>query len=149
MQLQYVDAVRFGDLPAFLRIEAATQGWWNPTLDRGAGALLHFAADHGRLDMVKFLVEQRNVAVNQRCKSTGWTPLHRCAYVAHYRNGNFIELFDYLLVCGADPSLKTWAKDGKPESGVLDLVVNKVLYINDCAVQYTVSKLTKHAFIIT
>ncbi|PRW61553.1 Malonyl- -acyl carrier mitochondrial [Chlorella sorokiniana] len=54
--LQYVDALRFGDLERFRRIEAATQGWYWPELDRGAGAALHFACDHGQLEAVRFLV---------------------------------------------------------------------------------------------
>lgn len=125
--LQYVDAIRFGDLPAFLKIESACQAWWSPTLDRGAGPLLHFAVDHGQLSMVKFLVEQRGVFVNQRCNnSTGWTPLHRCAYVAHYRNAPHMDVFEYLLAHGADPALKTYAADGKPASSILDLAVHKV-----------------------
>jgi Ankyrin repeats (many copies) len=125
--MQYVDAIRFGDLPAFLQIESACQAWWHPTLDRGAGALLHFAVDHGQLSMVKFLVEQKNVPVNQRCNNrTGWTPLHRCAHVAHYRNAPHMEVFEYLLASGADPALKTFAADGKPASSIVDLAVNKV-----------------------
>lgn len=54
--LQYCDAIRFGDLPRFLEIEAACAEWYFPTLDRGAGALLHIAADHGQLAAAKFLV---------------------------------------------------------------------------------------------
>ena len=45
---QYVDAVRHGDLPQFLEIEQHTSDWWFPTLDRGAGAALHIACDHGQ-----------------------------------------------------------------------------------------------------
>ena len=90
-------------------------------MDRGAGALLHFAVDHGRLAMVRFLVEQRGVAVNQRVAGTGATPLHRCAAVAHYKHASFMEIFDYLLAAGADPGLRT--HDG---AGVLDLTVEKV-----------------------
>ena len=46
---QYVDAVRRGDLTEFKTIEAETADWWFPTLDRGAGAALHIAADHGQV----------------------------------------------------------------------------------------------------
>jgi hypothetical protein len=46
---QYVDAVRCGDLTEFKTIEAETADWWFPTLDRGAGAALHIAADHGQV----------------------------------------------------------------------------------------------------
>ena len=43
-----MDALRLGDLGAFRRIEADSGDWWHPLLDRGAGAALHFAADHGQ-----------------------------------------------------------------------------------------------------
>ena len=123
-----MDAVRFGDLPRFLRIEAATQGWWFPTLDRGAGALLHFAVDHGQLEMVKFLVERRGVEVNQRDAARGWTPLHRCARVAHYHHAPFLGTFEYLLSAGADPEIVTFQSGGGVGAGcgVLDLAVKKV-----------------------
>jgi len=110
--VQYVDAVRFGDLSHLLKIEAACREWWFPTLDRGAGALLHFAVDHGRLNMVKFLIEQRGVEVNQRDITRGWTPLHRCGRVAHYRHAQFLETFEYLLSKGADPELVTYEGAG-------------------------------------
>ena len=45
---QYVDALRLGDLGAFCRIEEESGDWWHPLLDRGAGAAMHFAADHGQ-----------------------------------------------------------------------------------------------------
>ena len=53
---QYVDALRLGDLRRFRQLEAACEGWYFPGLDRGAGAALHFAVDHGRLEAAKFLV---------------------------------------------------------------------------------------------
>lgn len=129
LRMQYVDAVRFEDFEAFARIESAAQGWWFPTLDRGAGALLHFAVDHGRLSMVKFLVEKRSVEINQRDRSTGWTPLHRCAYVIHYRHAPHFEIFEYLLSRGADPNLLTYGDNARSgENGglrAIDLVVKK------------------------
>ena len=45
---QYVDALRLGNLAAFLEVEAESGDWWHPLLDRGAGAALHFAVDHGQ-----------------------------------------------------------------------------------------------------
>lgn len=128
--IQYVDAIRFGDLTSFLRIEAACKAWWTPTMDRGAGALLHFAVEHGRLQLVKFLLEERGVPVNQRCIRTGWTPLHRCAHVAHYRHAPFLEIFEHLLRAGADASFKTYAIGGTPAASILDLVVKKARIIN-------------------
>lgn len=47
--VQYVDALRTGDVRRFEAVEAACHGWWFPGLDRGAGAALHFAVDHGQV----------------------------------------------------------------------------------------------------
>ena len=60
---QYIDALRLGDLARFRRLEAACQGWYTPSLDRGAGAALHFAVDHGRLEAVKYLVGRKTGSV--------------------------------------------------------------------------------------
>ena len=98
-------------------------------MDRGAGALLHFAVDHGQFDMVKFLIDQRGVPVNQRCRATGWTPLHRCAFIAHYKHAPFLQIFEYLLSHGADPELKTLGDRHRPQPATaLDLAVNKVRF---------------------
>lgn len=128
LPVQYVDTIRFGDLPRFRRLEAACQGWWFPTLDRGAGALLHFAADHGQVAAARLLLDRRGAEVNQRDAGTGWTPLHRCARVAHYRHGPFLELFELLLQAGADPDLRTFPpRDGSGAGAtVLELAVHKV-----------------------
>lgn len=114
----------------FKRIQEISKDWWFPTLDRGAGALLHFAVDHGRLNMVQLLIEEEGVPVNQRSHNGGWTPLHRCAQVVHYTHAPFMEIFEYLLQHGADPDLLTY--DDEDDSmyetpcSVLDLVVKKV-----------------------
>lgn len=47
--MQYVDALRLGDMARFKDIEAESQDWWFASLDRGAGAALHFATDHGQV----------------------------------------------------------------------------------------------------
>lgn len=47
--MQYVDALRLGDVARFKSIEAESGDWWFASLDRGAGAALHFAADHGQV----------------------------------------------------------------------------------------------------
>lgn len=47
--LQYIDALRFGDIGKFQAIEKKAEGWYFPTLDRGQGATLHFACDHGQV----------------------------------------------------------------------------------------------------
>jgi len=77
--------------------------------------------------MVKFLVEKRGVEVNQRDMSRGWTPLHRCARVAHYRHAPFLQIFEYLLSVGGDPSLITFSENGCVGAGcgVVELAVNK------------------------
>ena len=80
---QYIDAIRLDDLPRFRKLEQECREWWFPTLDRGAGAALHCAADHGRLEAARYLLEARGVEVNQRDIRRGWTPLMRCARVAH------------------------------------------------------------------
>ena len=46
---QYIDALRFGNLERFKDIEEEAGDWWFPTLDRGAGAALHFAAESGQV----------------------------------------------------------------------------------------------------
>lgn len=102
---EYCDAIRFGDLMHFQEIEAACKEWYFPTLDRGAGALLHIAADHGQLAAAKFLVERRGVDVNQQDRAHGWTPLMRAARVAHYKDRQRMEVFEYLLQKGADASI--------------------------------------------
>lgn len=117
---EYADAARFGDLGRLRAIEAACAGWWHPTLDRGAGALLHIAADHGQLALARHLVEVRRVPVNQRDAISGWTPLHRAARVAHYRHAPCMATFEYLLSAGADAALLT--RDGR---SVIDLAVER------------------------
>lgn len=50
--MQYVDALRLGDIELFKEIEEESGDWWFATLDRGAGALLHFAAEHGQVTLL-------------------------------------------------------------------------------------------------
>ena len=47
--VQYIDALRLGHLDHFEEIEEDSGDWWSPTMDRGAGAALHFAAEHGQV----------------------------------------------------------------------------------------------------
>lgn len=123
--------MRHGTLEEFKRIQDLTKEWWFPTLDRGAGALLHFAVDHGRLDMIKYLIEEIRVPVNQLSLNNGWTPLHRCARLVHYTHAPFFDIFEYLLAWGADPAIKTQASKDDDDSAdekdctALDLVVEK------------------------
>ena len=50
--MQYVDALRLGNLRKFLEVEETSGDWWHERLDRGAGAALHFAVDHGQVPML-------------------------------------------------------------------------------------------------
>ncbi|CAL5218505.1 g192 [Coccomyxa viridis] len=102
---QYVDALRLGNIQQFKEIEEASGDWWSPNMDRGAGACLHFAADHGQLHCVKFLVEQRDVEINQLDHRAGWTPLMRVAHMAHHTELPYLATFEYLLQQGADASI--------------------------------------------
>ena len=85
-----------------------------------------------QLACVKFLVEARNAQVNQQTAKSGWTPLHHCARMAHYRHAPYLQIFQYLLEQGADPRLCTWLPDpqAKTRTGQqslpLDMAVNKV-----------------------
>ena len=53
-------------------------------------------------DMLHHIVRNCPCAVNQK-DSRGFTPLHRAAYLAQY--DGYLELYEYLLSEGADPSL--------------------------------------------
>jgi hypothetical protein len=44
-----------------------------------------------QLEVVRFLVEQRGVEINQQAIKTGWTPLMRCAQMAHYTNQPYMQ----------------------------------------------------------
>lgn len=73
------------------------------TQDNGAGAPAHFATTYRQLDMLHHLLNN-GALVNQR-DSKGFTPLHRAAYLAHY--DGYLELYEYLLSRGADPSVRS------------------------------------------
>ncbi len=62
-----------------------------------------------QLEAARFLLEERQVHVNQLDAKWGWTPLHRAARVAHSGHAQGMMLFDLLLQPGADASLKTVA----------------------------------------
>ena len=58
--------------------------------------LLHYAAEHGHLDIVRFLVEECNADIHARCTS-GQTPLHQTGT---------LQVAEYLISKhGADPNL--------------------------------------------
>lgn len=54
---------------------------------------------------VKFLVEQRNVEINQKDHRRGWTPLMRVAHMAHHTELPYLAVFEYLLQQGADAGI--------------------------------------------
>ena len=58
-----------------------------------------------QLHCVKFLVEQRNVEINQLDHRAGWTPLMRVAHMAHHTELPYLATFEYLLQQGADASI--------------------------------------------
>ncbi|KAK9861407.1 hypothetical protein WJX84_003615 [Apatococcus fuscideae] len=125
-------SLRLGNLELFKAIEKESTSWWSTQLDRGAGTVLHIAAEHGQLECVKFLVEQRGAHVNQQDYKQGWTPLHRCARMAHHRHAHFLHIFQYLLNHGANADLMTFhgfedLAQGTmdPPLSVMDVAVSK------------------------
>lgn len=62
--------------------------------------LLNNAAEHGNLEGVKYLIEEKGVPLDQQTGYSGWTPLHSAACGGH------IEVVRYLLSRGADPYKK-------------------------------------------
>ncbi|KAK9808893.1 hypothetical protein WJX72_005921 [[Myrmecia] bisecta] len=114
---EYIDPLRLGDLELFKLVEAGSAAWWSVDMDRGAGAALHFAVDHGQLACVRFLVEERAAPVNQQDCRRGWTPLLRCARMVHHTNAPYLQIFEYLLQQGADPNLLAQAGAIEPGTG--------------------------------
>ena len=45
-----------------------------------------------QIKAVKFLVEKRGVEINQQDRSRGWTPLMRCAQMAHYTHEPYLQV---------------------------------------------------------
>lgn len=74
------------------------------TQDNGAGAPIHFAVTYKQLDMVHHILRNVPECVNQR-DDKGFTPLHRAAYLAQYEG--YLEIYEYLLSEGADPTIRT------------------------------------------
>lgn len=57
-------------------------------------------------------MEERGAPVNQRDTGRGWTPLHRCARMAHHTHAPYLAIFEYLLQAGADAGILTDPADG-------------------------------------
>jgi hypothetical protein len=88
------DTIRQGDLNRVVAlIEADRERLHMTTV---FGAWLHFAAIHGKLEIVKYLVEQ-GLDVNTRSESgsSGYTAINAAASKGH------LEVVRYLLSCGA------------------------------------------------
>ncbi|PNW86481.1 hypothetical protein CHLRE_02g088250v5 [Chlamydomonas reinhardtii] len=95
----FYSAVRLGDPEMLARI--MTVDPYFVTQDNGAGAPIHFAVTYRQLDMVHHLLNL-GAHVNQR-DPRGLTPLHRAAHLAHL--DGYLELYEYLLSRGADPTI--------------------------------------------
>jgi ankyrin repeat protein len=88
------DTIRQGDLNRVVAlIEADRERLHMTTV---FGTWLHFAASHGKLEIVKYLVSQ-GLDVNARSESgsSGYTPINAAASKGH------LEVVRYLLSCGA------------------------------------------------
>eukprot|EP00890_Picochlorum_soloecismus_P003879 jgi/Picsp_1/4492/NSC_06713-R1_malonyl :acp acyltransferase len=99
--IAFYSAVRLGDPEQLAKVMDADP--YFITQDNGAGAPVHFATTYKQLDMLHHLLNN-GAEINQRDEK-GFTPLHRAAYLAHY--DGYMEIYEYLLSRGADPSLLT------------------------------------------
>ena len=99
--IAFYSAIRLGDPEQLAKVMESDP--YFITQDNGAGAPVHFATTYKQLDMLHHLLNN-GAEINQRDEK-GFTPLHRAAYLAHY--DGYLEIYEYLLSRGADPSLKT------------------------------------------
>jgi len=97
----FYSCVRLGD-PEQLQLIMDMDPYYI-TQDNGAGAPIHFATTYKQLDMLHHLI-RKGAEVNQR-DDKGFTALHRAAYLAQYEG--YLQIYEYLLSEGADPSIKT------------------------------------------
>lgn len=97
----FYSCVRLGD-PEQLTMIMETDPYYF-SQDNGAGAPIHFATTYKQLDMLHHLI-RNGAPVNQR-DDKGFTALHRAAYLAQYEG--YLEIYEYLLAEGADPSVKS------------------------------------------
>ncbi|GLC48733.1 hypothetical protein PLESTB_000131000 [Pleodorina starrii] len=107
----FYSAVRMGDPELLARIIQVDP--YFVTQDNGAGAPIHFAVTYRQLDMVHHLLNL-GASVNQR-DPKGFTPLHRAAHLAHL--DGYLEMYEYLLSRGADPSIESEDYDPYLEPG--------------------------------
>ncbi|KAI3426449.1 hypothetical protein D9Q98_008816 [Chlorella vulgaris] len=101
LPINFYSAVRMGDPEQLAKIMETDP--YFITQDNGAGAPIHFATTYRQLDMIHHLLNN-GAEINQR-DDKGFTALHRAAYLAHY--DGYLEIYEYLLSRGADPTLRT------------------------------------------
>jgi len=97
----FYSCIRLGDPEQLAKIMDNDPYFW--TQDNGAGAPVHFATTYKQLDMLHHILNNGG-EVNQRDKK-GFTALHRAAYLAHFEG--YLEIYEYLLSRGADPTIRT------------------------------------------
>jgi len=97
----FYSTIRLGDPEQLAKIMEKDPYFW--TQDNGAGAPIHFATTYKQLDMLHHILNNGGV-VNQR-DAKGFTALHRAAYLAHFEG--YLEIYEYLLSRGADPSIRS------------------------------------------
>jgi [acyl-carrier-protein] S-malonyltransferase len=98
----FYSAVRLGDPEQLELIMSTDPYFW--TQDNGAGAPIHFATTYKQLDMAHHILRNAPESINLR-DPKGFTPLHRAAYLAQF--DGYLEMFEYLLSEGADPSIQS------------------------------------------
>ena len=99
-------------------LETATAQCTQDVVDSHGDSILHLAATHGHVDVIKYLVAERNFNVN-RCNSFNETALHKAARVD--RDGTVQEL----LNLGADRKIR--GRQGKARHVASSAVVKALL----------------------
>jgi ankyrin repeat protein len=74
----------------------------NPTIENRLGSTLTNAAASGHVLIVKYLIEEYGMSINEQTKPKGWTPLIAASLSYNSRT----EMVKYLLSKGADKSIR-------------------------------------------
>jgi uncharacterized protein len=98
------DTIRQGDLDRVVNLIETDRDHLH--LTTVFGTWLHFAAIHGKLEIVKYLV-MKGLDINEHSDSTssGFTPINAAASKGH------LEVVQYLLSCGAILDVSRYAKE--------------------------------------
>ncbi|CAF0798567.1 unnamed protein product [Brachionus calyciflorus] len=72
--------------------------------DKDGFATIHLAAIHGRLNIIKYLVEEQNFDPNFPSAMHCWYPIHLC--ISNQIGSRAVECLKYLLEKGADINVK-------------------------------------------